>query len=270
MVRSHLSRYLGDIFLLYRFPSIFVIICIFVPFNYGTAMAGASVLAVSAPCPTVSPPVTQGASPVVVSGTIRSISGQSLQITPQIPGMPINAIYSSTTQVMGGMPIPASVLLKGATIWIQAIPNPGGTFTATLIILTQNNQASKTGCSPLPNKSNGLASKQATALPPANSGRQLGDPDCFASPLPSAATPSTGSKQALCQAIGTFVNLQGNAIMITDFHQKSHVIMLTSGTQIKKAIPAATSALRVGTGVTIMGLPDKGAITAFAIGITTP
>ena len=270
MVRSHLSRYLGEIFSLCCLSSTTVILCLSASLGSSTAMAGAFVPVASATCPAVSPPVTQGASQVVVSGTVRSVSGQSLQITPQIPGMPINAIYSSTTQVMGAMPIPASVLLKGATIWIQAIPNPGGTFTATLIVLTPNNQAGKTGCSPLPNKSNGLASKQATALPPANSGSSLGDPYCFASPSSSAAAPSSSSKQAICQAIGTFVQLQGNAIMITDFQQKSHTIMLTSSTQIRKAIPATASALRVGTGITIMGSVDKGVIRAFAIGINTP
>ncbi len=270
MVRSHFSRYIGDIFSLRCLSSTTVILWLFASFNYGTAMAGASVLAASAPCPTVSPPVTQGASQVVVSGTIRSISGQSLQITPQIPGTPINAIYSSTTHIMGGMPVPTSVLLKGASVWIQATPNPNGTFTATLIILTPSTQAGKTGCSPLPNNSNGPGSKQATALPPANSGRPLGDPYCFASPPSSATALSSGSKQAICQAVGTFMQLQGNTIVITDFQQKSHTITLTNSTQIRKAIPATASALRVGAGITIMGSADKGAITAFAIGIITP
>jgi hypothetical protein len=267
MVRFHLSRYIGDIFSLCCLSSTTVLILIFTSFASNTAMAA------SAPCPTVSPPVTQGASQVVVSGTIRSISGQSLQITPQIPGTPINAIYSSTTQIMGGMPIPPSVLLKGASVWTQAIPNPNGTFTATLIVLTQNNQADKTGCSPLPNKSNGLDSRQATALPLPSSppaGRPLGDPDCFASPPSSAAAPSSGSKQAMCQTIGTFIQMQSNTIIIADFQQKIHTITLTSSTQIKKAIPATASALRVGTAITIMGIANKGAITAFAIGIITP
>ncbi|HEY4033197.1 MAG TPA: hypothetical protein VGL94_04455 [Ktedonobacteraceae bacterium] len=292
MATPRLSRYLGGIFALCYLSSTTVIIwlCAFSTSSPAMAAAFVSVTPTPTPCPKTVPHLAPGLFQDA-NGTIKSITGLTLQIIPKTPGTPINATYSSTTRITERTLIttpPASVLLKGIDVSVQAIPNPNSTFTATLITLMQGKQPDNRGC--FAGKGGGLT---APGNPPGPvnkptvpkkpnfpRGGQLDGGGCFADrgptqkTAPAAPTPTpSASKQSTCRVIsGTVELLNGNTLTIIDRQQTSHIISLTSGanaTKIIKTAPATASALKVGTSVMVMGPANKGVIAASSITIGT-
>jgi hypothetical protein len=265
MAKPHLLRYLRSIVTLYYLSSITaILLSTFI--TSSAAMAEAFVSVTPAACHPTAPSPTQNTIQDA-SGTIKSVSGQTLQITPKTSGMPINATYSSTTRIMELTLIttpPASVLQKGIDVFVQVIQNPNGSFTATSITLRQANQPDHPDCF-----ADGGQPTPSDTTTPKKPGQQ-DNHNCFADKDSGAATTSTQSNTPTTCMSGTVIQLQSNTLTITNRQQKSYTIALTSGTKIIKIAPATGSALKAGTNVTVIGPANKGVIAAFSIIIGIP
>ena len=202
-----------------------------------------------------------------------------LQITPKIPGPPINATYSNETQFTQVMLItapPASVLLKGVYISVEATQNPNGTLTATSIIISPppnqrpDNQPDTHGCL-------GGEATRPTPAPPGPNQSPSALPDNGSCPAGSllqkpALPPNAQMNQKTnCrQILGTVDMLQGTTLTIRDIKGTIHTFLLTTGpnaTMIVKRAPIAPITLKVGTNVLVVGPAIKGVITAAGISI---
>ena len=265
MVRSYSSRYIGVIFALCYLSCATGILWLTAVFSSNIAMAGTLVSVTPTSCPQL-PPLSEGKIRNA-RGEIKSISGQTLQITSKKSSTPISAAYSSTTRIRERVPVtdpPASALLKNAQVSIQATPNPDGTFTATSITI-DDEKGNKDDCFARKPDTNPSRALPSPASSPAF--RFFDDRRCFSSALSGVATPPSGTKRTTCLAMGTIAQLQGNTLTITDRLQKSHPITLASSTKISKITPATASALKVGADVTVMGPINQTVITAFLIDI---
>ncbi len=295
MTTSRLSRYLVGIVTLCYISTTAAIICFFAFGTTSTTLAGAFVSVTPTACSQLRPSTTTRNSFQFISGKIKSINKQTLQVVPQsLPTKtktskaPLttttNVVYSSTTAITQQTSLTTSALKKGVDVSIEAQMNTNKTYTALSITLQPNDQPNdqadhnSKGCFSGRGSRQWSSKHQNSSMPSQqNPQSQTFDMSCFAKSqaLKASLTHTSTSAahlQNTCRAEGTIQSLKGNTLTIIDRQKTSHTILLTSatnGTKILRMAPATASALKVGVSITAMGPTNKGTMTASRITIGT-
>jgi len=199
-----------------------------------------------------------------VTGTIQSVSGQTVHITESNGGS-VDATYSNTTRITQQKLLTGSqgtsALQQGAMVSVQVQPSANGSsYTATSITLGQGGQFGQG------QNGAGAGSSQGRT----GGGRNAA---CFGGRRGSAA--GNGGAQANGQSnrnriFGTIGQVTGTTLTITDSQQNPYTITLASDTKIIQTTTATASAIQAGMGIRVMGPNNNGVITASSIMIYAP
>lgn len=192
-----------------------------------------------------------------VTGTIQSVSGQTVHIT-QSTGGSVDATYSNSTRITQQKLATTSALQAGANVLIQVQQNSNGTYTATSITLTQGGQF---GQGP-----NGAGQGQRSG----NNGAAA----CFGGGQGRRRGQGNGAGQTNSQGLrtlsGTIGQITGTTLNVTDRQQNTYTIMLASNTKVTQTTSATSSAIQTGMGIRVMGQTNNGVITASSMTIYDP
>jgi hypothetical protein len=192
-----------------------------------------------------------------ITGTVQSISGQTVHIT-QSTGGSINAAYTNTTRITQQTLGTNSALQAGSTVNVQVQPNSNGTYTATTITLTQGGQFGQ--------GANGAGQGQGGNRG-TGGGQGRGAGACFGGRRGANGGGANGGGQTSGRnrITGTVGQVTGTTLTIKDRQQNTYNITLAPDTKIIQTSTASASAIQTGMGIRVMGSNDNGVITATSI-----
>jgi hypothetical protein len=262
---SHLSRYLAGTFALCCLSAMALVSC--GGSNATMASNGSTTTPATA---TACAQLRARARPV--TGTIQSVSGQTVHITESNGGS-VNATYSDTTRITQQKLITesqaTSVLQQGANVTIQVQQNSNGTYTATSISLIQGGQGQNgavQGGQGGTRAGQGRGQGNNTACFGGGQGRGRGTGNGNGS--------GQGNGQGGRSLFGTIWQINGNTLTVMDRQQNSYTITLASDTKIIQTTSVSTSnassVLQTGMGIRVMGQNANGVITATSMSIYPP
>jgi len=189
-----------------------------------------------------------------VTGTVQSVSGQTVHITESSGGS-INATYSSTTRIAQQTLATTSALQAGANVLIQVQQNSNSSsYTATSITLTQGGQFGQ--------GQNGTGQGQ-------RQGSGSGTPSaCFGGGRGRGRGNGGGQTSGRNTLVGTIGQINGTtSLTVIDRQKNTYTIALASDTKIIQSGSATSSAIQAGMGITVMGQTNNGVITATSMSI---
>lgn len=182
------------------------------------------------------------------TGTLKSISGQTLVITNQ-RGRDVNVTYMSSTRFTQESTVAASALQDGTPVRVT-VSNNGGTYSAVLITVVSGTNG---GFGGFP-RGNGTPGAGGRNNPCFRGGRFGG-------------TPGAGNNN-FRGLNGTVSQLSGNTLTITDTTGADYTVTITSQTQIVETKSVTAAALKVGEPLTAIGTANsQGTITANTVAI---
>ncbi|HEY1349780.1 MAG TPA: DUF5666 domain-containing protein [Ktedonobacteraceae bacterium] len=182
-----------------------------------------------------------------VVGTLKSISGQTLQLTNQ-RGTTLTVTYTSATRFTQEAVVAAASLQEGTPVRV-VVTSTAGSYTATSIMVSAN-------------------AAGGTPVFPRNGtpGAGRGNLACFARARGNG-TPGAGAG-AFRGLVGTVNHLNGKTLTITDNAGADFTVTLTTRTQIIGTRNASAAALKVGQAVTVTGRAgDQGSVVANLVAI---
>ncbi len=193
-----------------------------------------------------------------ITGTVQSVSGQTVHIT-QSTGGSIEAAYTNTTRITQQTLGTNSALQAGSTVNVQVQPNSNGTYTATTITLTQGGQFGQ--------GANGAGQGQG-GNGGTGGGQGRGAGACFGGRRGANGGGANGggaNGSGRNRITGTVGQVTGTTLTITDNKQNSYSITLEPDTKILQTTTASASTIQTGMGIRVMGSNDNGVITATSI-----
>ena len=266
MATSHLSRYLAGTFALCCLSAMTLVSC---GGSNTTTTSNGSTTTTSAPATaTTCAQLRTRARPV--TGTIQSVSGQTVHIT-QSTGGSVDATYSDTTRITQQKLVTesqaTSVLQQGANVNIQVQQNSNGSYTATSISLIQGGQGQ-----------NGAGQGGQGGTRAGQGGGQGNNTACFGGGRGRGRGNGNGGGQGNGQGgrsfFGTIGQINGNTLTVMDRQQNSYTITLAPDTKIIQTTSVSTSnassVLQTGMGIRVMGQNANGVITATSMSIYPP
>jgi hypothetical protein len=191
-----------------------------------------------------------------VTGTIQSVSGQTIHIT-QNTGGSVGATYSSITNITQEQLVSTSMLQQGANVLIQVQQNSNGTYTATSITLTQGN--------PFGQRPKGTGQGQR----PGNNGFAA----CFGGQRRGQGFGNGGGQtnsmgpRTLSGTVGV---ITGTTLTVIDRQQNTYSLVLASDTKVIQTTSATSSAIQPNMGIRVTGQNNNGVITASSLTIYAP
>lgn len=191
------------------------------------------------------------------TGTLKSISGQTLVVTNQ-RGNDVTITYTSSTRFTQEVAVAASSLAEGTPVRVT-VTSSGGAYTATSIIVTSGSTGSTGTAGGFP---------RGNGTPRAGSG-QRNNP-CLAQGRFSRGTSGTGTPGAnnFRGLVGTVSQLSGNSLTITDSAGSDYTVTITAQTLILETKNATAADLKVGQALTVTGTTgSQGTISARLIAI---
>ena len=263
MTTRRLSRYLAGTFVLCFLSTIVLVSC---GSNSSSTNTTASSPATATACAQLR---SRFARPV--TGTVQSVSGQTVHITESSGGS-IDATYSSTTRITQQTLATTSALQAGANVLIQVQQNSNGSsYTATSITLTQGGQFGQG------QNGTGQGRRPGTdGTPSACFGGGRGRGRGAGTGNGNGNGNSGGQTSGRNTLVGTIGQVNGtNSLTVTDRQKNTYTVALASDTKIIQSGSATSSAIQAGMGITVMGQTNNGVITAtsmtiYAAGLTPP
>lgn len=252
MTTRRLSRYLAGTFALCYLSTIALV---------GCGSSSSTNTAASSPATATACAQLRSRFARPVTGTVQSVSGQTVHITESSGGS-INATYSSTTRIAQQTLATTSALQAGANVLIQVQQNSNSSsYTATSITLTQGGQFGQgqngTGQGRRPGIGNGTPS----ACFGGGRGRGRGNGN-------NGNGNGGGQTSGRNTLVGTIGQVNGTtSLTVTDRQKNTYTIALASDTKIIQSGSATSSAIQTGMGISVMGQTNNGVITATSITI---
>ena len=189
----------------------------------------------------------------VTTGTIQSISNNSLSVT-NFQGNKVQATFTSQTTIMRQATLTSTELKTGMLVSVTVIQNSNGTYSARAISV-RNSLTNQGGIT----RGSGLCNGQ----------RRRGT-GTFGGPGFGSGTPGAGSAQSRQIINGTVSQISGssNSLTVTDTSGNDFTVALTTTTRISTQQTVTGSDLRVGEAVMITGSANsQGVINANSVSI---
>lgn len=253
MTTRRLSRYLVGTFALCYLSTIALVGC-------GSNSNSTNTTASSPATATACAQLRSRARPI--TGTIQSISGQTVHIT-QNTGGNTDATYSNTTRITQQKLATTSALQAGANVLIQVQQNSNGTYTATSITLNQGGQFGQGQNGAGQGRRSG-GNNRAAACFGGGQGRRRGAGNGNGNG--GGQTNSQGPRTLS----GTVGQITGTTITVKDRQQNTYSIALASDTKVIQTTTATSSAIQTGMGIRVMGQTNNGVTTASSMTIYDP
>jgi hypothetical protein len=211
----------------------------------GTSAPASGASATATACAGITRPTSATRTAV---GTLKSISGQTLQLTNQ-RGTTLTVTYTSATRFTQETVVAAASLQEGTPVRV-VVTSTAGSYTATSIMVSTNSAAGGTPAFPR----NGTP------------GAGRGNLACFARARGNG-TPGAGAS-AFRGLVGTVSHLNGKTLTITDNAGADFTVTLTTRTQIIGTRNASAAALKVGQAITVTGRAGgQGSVVATLVAI---
>jgi Domain of unknown function (DUF5666) len=190
----------------------------------------------------------------VTTGTIQSISNNSLSVT-NFQGNKVQAIFTSKTTIMRQATLTSTDLKTGMLVSVTVIQNTNGTYSARAISV-RNSLTNQGGIS----RGSGLCNGQRR--------RGTGTPGTFGGPGFGSGTPGAGGAQSRQIINGAVSQISGSSLTVTDTSSNDFTVTLNSTTRISTQKTVTGSDLRVGEAVMITGSANsQGVINANSVSI---
>ena len=189
----------------------------------------------------------------VTTGTIQSISNNSLSVT-NFQGNKVQATFTSQTTIMRQATLTSTELKTGMFVSVTVIQNSNGTYSARAISV-RNSLTNQGGI----NRGSGLCNGQRR--------RETGT---FGGPGFGSGTPGAGSAQSRQIINGTVSQISGSSssLTVTDTSGNDFTVALTTTTRISTQQTVTGSDLRVGEAVMITGSANsQGVINASSVSV---
>jgi len=187
----------------------------------------------------------------VTTGTIQSISNNSLSVT-NFQGNKVQATFTSQTTIMRQATLTSTDLKTGMLVSVTVIQNTDGTYSARAISV-RNSLTNQGGI----NRGSGLCNGQ----------RRRGT-GTFGGPGFGSGTPGAGGAQNRQIISGTVSQISGSSLTVTDTSGNDFTVALTTTTRISTQQSVTGSDLRVGEAVMITGSANsQGVINANSVSI---
>ncbi len=187
----------------------------------------------------------------VTTGTIQSISNNSLSVT-NFQGNKVQATFTSQTTIMRQATLTSTDLKTGMLVTVTVIQNTDGTYSARAISV-RNSLTNQGGIT----RGSGLCNGQ----------RRRGT-GTFGGPGFGSGTPGVGGAQNRQIISGTVSQISGSSLTVTDTSGNDFTVALTTTTRISTQQTVTGSDLRVGEAVMITGSANsQGVINANSVSI---
>lgn len=193
--------------------------------------------------------------PGLTTGTIQSVSNNTLQVT-NLQGKNVQVTVTGTTVFTRQATVTAADLKTGSLVTVIVKQNADNTYSA----LSVSVRTSLTGL--------GQGGVRNGAKPCGGQRRGTGTGG-FGGPGFGSGTPgASGSGTSLQTINGTVSSISGNSLMVTDTNGNDFAVTLTPTTRMMQQQTAAISDLQIGQAVAITGSANsQGVVTASSVSL---